>query len=1766
MAKDLLAENKPIDLLDQEKQPVDLLSSEVFTEEAKPDQKVYVEDKDTTVAFPIDTDIRDVEFAVREGIYYEKKTADKNYVLTSQDFLQASTPERTGRKPTEEEEEAVMFANVSRETEKTSWNMLTGEPPKVSKISALLGGFIPPDKQTQEDLKKLYPVESLMGKIGQLAILSLMTGGAAPAVTGYLETTPVTLYPKLIPFLANAVQRGATWGLGGIVDVIAKEPSTEMITHPLSEAAFGVLTGGVHGIENTSARVLSGGIARGAWTAGKALLKDGNIDKSDLTDIAVNFSLGAVFEMINAKVVSGRYKEARLTLISRIKERLDTQGQFPLKESIQLISGERSKNVSDFAKRLSTTQAGREFLRKAGLMNSFTKGMKQPAIVMMTNKVPLNIGEFEETIQLKYVDTIVKSMKDGKGTEKAIEAGINYLIDVLPTDTHLVLSDEFIMDAKEQIPEDKRTIPAKEETKVPEATQPLKASALETEALKYKSAEEFVKGQIKGINNIVRKLKDAEKRVRRAKRQEPSDVDDAQENLINIKIELEELSNKLNLSKEEHSRIISQSKITQTEESKLDDDVKVQREKGEWFDSFMFEREYGRVSGNILPEAQDYKTNEIFKGKLIEISTIQANKVGLGQGKKLIQDLIEYARNNNISYIGSISANEYAKKAFKFFEDNGDLVQKAKGMAGHTVTWEITSGVTDKTKAQLTDTWEKAQKGKEDTSFDFGSNKVDVAKDYKGSGKSPARRRLDEIKDKEVKIDATKGMLDQVDVATEEFKGRIRDAKFDDVKIPAYFRTTSQHGQDVALAVEEFNNMYGEDFSEGDFVNWMVNIDAERVALRGDLKGLRVDVTKKVGEKGALKRIVKQEEKALEGMIKSFEKGAREAKVSTKKQIASNIKEIKRLLKDSELEAIDKAKFISRLTDINKLAKPQEEYGKVIGEIESKVRELEEKATKRKLTSDIKKLTSTDSLKKIRPEFKKELEPILGNLDLTKPSKATLKKLHKLASYMENNPDNQIPKNITNTLKRLEKVPASGLPVETLQDIVDTIGHAIALSNLKNTLIVRGKIRKFKEVRTQALGNLDVNHEALDGSISGLDSFQSQIEKNVLGKVFGADSYNAELKTQILDGKDNEVLQDVIYRGIDKGVDKQLTFYHDAEDFFKAKLKDIDISRWSGSFQKKAQNIDRIPIKLDDGRELTMTKGERVAFILHSRNEANMKHLVNGGFSYSNTPDKINKLSVDDVNKIVSSATPEEIKIADTVSEYFNTLQKDAINETSMNLLGLEVARELEYFPIRTNFLDRFRDELIKAGKMANVSLEGLGIFKERQSASNALIVDDVFVALYKSIKQVGSYVGLAEPLRSAKALLKDNDIQKKVISIGKKQYLESLEKYLQQVEGLNLTMSNVDKITTDIINKVDISILGLNPFVILKQPISYIGATTEIDGKYLTKALTKLITDEVRNEIRAWSPQLRDRFDGNVTRELGELAEVGRVKKFFTGEEVIANKIMGGIKNFDTKTVGRIWEAVKLETADKYPDIKVGSDEFMQIVADRSWFVIRRTQPTFHIKDRSTVGADPSVLTRSLTKYSSQRNKNWMMYRRAYEKYNSSDKTASDKATLAKTIVALAIVSPLLLFAIDEARNKLYSRKEKGNIFKRMTIDVIQKNFGNIYFLGPGVDSMISKIEKGTYAGYDINTTLFDTIQKIVDTGANAIKAVGQAVSGERFKAGANEGKLKWKQSVRNSIEDGLTVTGRIKGVPAEQVIKWINAVERKVKPRKTKAPKIGG
>ena len=781
--------------------------------------------------------------------------------------------------------------------------------------------------------------------------------------------------------------------------------------------------------------------------------------------------------------------------------------------------------------------------------------------------------------------------------------------------------------------------------------------------------------------------------------------------------------------------------------------------------------------------------------------------------------------------------------------------------------------------------------------------------------------------------------------------------------------------------------------------------------------------------------------------------------------------------------------------------------------------------------------------------------------------------LHSNTEYMKNFDTTKteiLPEQILNIKNILDKSENTWTDSEKIL-LGNFYNHLRTIETYNDKILLDGKLQEVSDIVDESIKNIlnsakkakiDINatvsSDVIDASIHAK-------KISSIRKLYTLDHWNIELKTDILGGEDHNILTRILYDGFDDAETNQLRFEQNIEDYLRDQwkdLKDIDITKWSEGLNKEnfivnklrkskmlPQKVDYQTVELAKGKKISLSKGQRMSMYLHSKNEQNMKHITEGGIRFENNIGRIHKLSKLDVALIVDSMTKEEKLIAESMRSVYNGIIKDELNYVSTELNGFRIATQNDYFHIRTLEMDRQRNITSEAERLKKSpfkrTLEGMGMLKSRTDATNALVLEDAFSALYSHIKNAGTYIGYASPLRNAKTLLSNVELQEAIINTYGEDWLNSVKQHIDSIEAYTSKPSTYEKITQDMINALDPAMLGMNPWVIIKQFPSYINALTEMDVKYLLNIKNLRLSKTDKAEIKKISPQLRARFEGKLNQEMGELVDSTNILRFFTGKDTIGNRATIGVTKADTETVGRIWKAVKLEISDKFPNLK--QDEYMEKVRKRAEEVIRKTQPTFSPKDRSPIGNSKSKFTRLATKYTSQRNKNTMMAKRAYAHLQQSDKTTEDYAIFYKNIAIVLAGNAIMIAAIDEARDRLYKRKRTytwGERARRIASAAI----GNYYFIGDLVNSIISKYEMGTFFGYDQSNIVYSTLDTATDAVADTLKLAEQYLKRDskegRYqrrdkKAGIEKGDYKYTRTAVKVLDKVAEVSLHLNKIP---------------------------
>jgi DNA repair protein RadC len=828
-----------------------------------------------------------------------------------------------------------------------------------------------------------------------------------------------------------------------------------------------------------------------------------------------------------------------------------------------------------------------------------------------------------------------------------------------------------------------------------------------------------------------------------------------------------------------------------------------------------------------------------------------------------------------------------------------------------------------------------------------------------------------------------------------------------------------------------------------------------------------------------------------------------------------------------------------------------EAIAKKASEKESK----EEKARLEKRKKFLKKVQK--KLKYMRPEYQEKVNSILDGIQLTKPTEATLNRLKRMKEFFEDeeNKDMIIPRSVLKSLERLNKVPFSDLTEAEQIDIVTAIQAYVNFNNLKNQLIFNGRRRELKQVNADALDNIrkrpirkGVNVDVMD--LLGERNTESSM--NVVKKIFTIDSYDPELITQMLDNKvgnvlngSNGIITKVFYKDFNGGNRVSLTYEYKAMDELKKLIADnkIKVDKWSAKFQKREKDVDVFTYmmpKTKDSKNLfpvKMSREQRMEIYLNTFNPKNLEGLLYGGISIDN---KLRILTPETLKKIIADMSKEEKLVADKMLELLNKENpgdiKEGLNRVSTMLNGYPVAMEEGYWPKNVNEFFRHKDASKTMNNFVSQTIEGQGHLKERTGAVVPIKITGAFQTFVEMVHLNSVYIGLANPVRNAKTLLNNIEFRSEIYDRYGKEYYNAIKKLIEDIESNALDVSDIEKFSRRLLNNITTSIFGLNPFIPLKQPIAYINAITEIEPKYLRKALLKKPNWD---EIKKYDPVLRYRAEGNNDREIGELGEVGKLRTEFTGKTSLASKTTFLIGKFDLFEIGRIWEATKLEVKDLKPELS--GDAYWNMVSERAEEIINRHQPSTFAQNRSEIARTKNFWERAGTMFTSQANKVYNQAAREFLRYNTSQKTAKDKSKLVGNLITILLVTSLAINAVDNLRNFMLGRENKNA--SEQLVSIANNMIGNIYFVGPAWQSLSSKITKGTWQGQDIQNPLTSYAGTVIDALAETINAISQLRSKEIYKSGEHRGEQKWETTAGKAFQDILNSIMQGKGIPYNNI-----------------------
>ena len=544
-----------------------------------------------------------------------------------------------------------------------------------------------------------------------------------------------------------------------------------------------------------------------------------------------------------------------------------------------------------------------------------------------------------------------------------------------------------------------------------------------------------------------------------------------------------------------------------------------------------------------------------------------------------------------------------------------------------------------------------------------------------------------------------------------------------------------------------------------------------------------------------------------------------------------------------------------------------------------------------------------------------------------------------------------------------------------LKDILSEINHTLSEASKQ---IGRENAKANYEIATEIIDSLKLDKKSIS-------EIQNQLLKEMrLAKESGkAFVVNPHRIFEMIANYDRNSAWWQLYDQILRGSRKVAKFTMDATKPFD------ELTDGSGNeiafYDFRTKNV-KTGIKYTDGTEVEIPKSIICELVMLWDRKQGRSHLEFGGvkipdlklFNKGKTADALaagkmtNAITQSDITRLKGMLDSYDKAWIERSRHLFNKVAKEAINETSMQLVGRELAKADNYIRIYVDS-DFVKKDIGK--NESDITIEGHGSLKETTpEAKNPVVVRGLHENIYEHIDFASKYYGLAIPIRNFNKVYK--------ISIDDNGTPNSVKNILGSVFGPKIRDGVVVQVIKDLqsprhrelsfFNKVKGGWLGAtfwaNIRSALKQTTSYWTASSILDEGSLVKGLANYATHrkQTKAEIAKYSGTLYKRSQGLSTTELGDRANRKRLAglsskttKFINEHLPVLRKIPEWIRpgnwlqSMDCAVSSALWDACKHQVSKTMNESDNG---YFKAVADLYERVIEETQSNYDVLHRPEI------------------------------------------------------------------------------------------------------------------------------------------------------------------------------------------------------------------
>lgn len=661
------------------------------------------------------------------------------------------------------------------------------------------------------------------------------------------------------------------------------------------------------------------------------------------------------------------------------------------------------------------------------------------------------------------------------------------------------------------------------------------------------------------------------------------------------------------------------------------------------------------------------------------------------------------------------------------------------------------------------------------------------------------------------------------------------------------------------------------------------------------------------------------------------------------------------------------------------------------------------------------------------------------------------------------------------------------------------------------------------------------------------------------------------------------VINDVISH-INEAQHRQMKMEMEIEQIFKpvtqGKENQDELRRFVGEDEKDWVEVGGIK----------MPRSMRLSLVMHSLNDANIKHIVMGGITvpdwellkkgdvknayregntvrlFAEELEKARKSESENAYDVLmwqakkwlrdvsKDLTDYDRKFLECVKKYFHEYSGEKINETTLKLKGYKVAKTHNYFPIHTD-TDFLQNEIdvIKF----DASLNGSGFLKERRNASNPILLEDMIRLVENHKASTSRYCAFAIPVRDLQKVYNvsfngwEGSVKKTIAQNWGGKANNYIENLIADIQGARKPkMEELDAVIAKFKNNYASAILTTNASVAISQISGYPLGAAVVGWKPIIKAMAKGGENGTpfgraeRELIDKYTPLLWYRDQGNSTQELGDLAKRNDITQ---KHQWLTN----WLQKMDSATVGRQWYAAEYYVQDEFKNLQEGSDEYYIKVAEVFNEIVEKTQPNYTVMQSAALLRNPSSLWKALFMFKTQAMTNANMLLDTYGEWQATKTEKSRKAFF--RALSAQIVSGLIYGATkaayglafyrvsrywDDEEDKVTLEEILAEIFKDLN-----STFAGCFLLGEELYALIESLyTKETYYGPEVTF-----IAQISDSFSSVVNL--RNVFEKYFDGDATI------EDVWDKVKEVGFNTSTLAGIPVENAYKLVDGITNHAK-----------